>query len=111
MTRPFFYPSQLPARLDLPCERLSDACRYATPELVGCDPRALCRRPELGPLDLSICHPAQAAIRARNYVFAADEIRVVQQPLSNELRVLDELRRAVAENAGHENLACRQLDR
>ena len=51
---------------------------------------------------------AEAAIRAGNDVFAADDRRVPQNAVGDELRVFDKVG-SVADDARHQHLARRQL--
>ena len=51
---------------------------------------------------------AEAAIRAGNHILTADDRRVPQDAVSDELRVFDKVG-GMADDAGHQHLARRQL--
>jgi len=51
----------------------------------------------------------EAAVRARDNVLPADEVGVLHDALGHQLRMLHELGHGI-DDAGHEDLALRQLD-
>src|SRR5262245_10140977 len=75
--------------------------RPRTPELLGSDPRALGHRLELGPGDLRlhlVDRPRErheSTVGARDHPLAPDDLGVANEPLSDQLRVLDEVGRRV----------------
>src|SRR5437867_3552596 len=85
------------------------------PELLRRQPRALGHRLELGPGDLGldlIDRPGErrhAAVGAGDHALAPDDLRVADDPLRHQLRVLDEVGRGV-EHAGDDQTVVRQLD-
>src|SRR3972149_2428129 len=85
----------------------------SAPQLLRRDAGALRHRRELRPDDLRVADaaaaPAGAAAGAGEAFPAADDAGVAPEPLGDELRVLDEVA-VVADDAGHERLAGRQLD-
>src|SRR6266849_4274323 len=83
--------------------------RSATPELPGRQSGAFHERFELGPRDLRVTDPRpEAAVRPGDHVLASDQTGVPDDPLGDELRVLDEIAR-VADHAGDQDLAVRKL--
>src|SRR5829696_1928017 len=78
------------------------------PETLGRETRALGAGAEFGPLDARVGYALQAAVRARDDVLFADNLRVAHEALRHGLRVLDELTRGVAEDARHDDLAVGQ---
>jgi hypothetical protein len=63
---------------------------------------------QLGPGKVGMDPAAEAAIRAGNDVFAADDHRLPQNAVGDELRVFDKVG-SVADDARHQHLARRQL--
>src|SRR5687767_15212450 len=79
------------------------------PELVRGEPRALCQTGQLRPDDVGVhgrlADPgAEPAIGPGDDVLATDQPRVAADPLGDQLRVLDEVRRRI-EDAGDDELA------
>src|SRR5881397_1336106 len=86
------------------------AADSAAPELPCGEPGAFHEGFELRPRDLGVADARpEAAVRARDHVLAPDQAGVPHDPLGDELRVLDEVA-GVADHAGDEDLAARQLD-
>src|SRR2546428_9516493 len=92
---------------------LSDTGVRSLPEHVAGPPRPFGEGLELGPGDRRM-HPrlragnrAEAAIGAGHHVFTADHLRVADNPLGDEVWVLDKIRDRV-DDAGDEHLALRQ---
>src|SRR5215470_17217915 len=71
------------------------------PELLGGQPRALGHRLELGPRDLGLDdvdgprEGREAAVGPRDHALAADDLGVADEPLGDQLGVLDEVGRRV----------------
>jgi hypothetical protein len=62
---------------------------------------------EFRPADRTMANPrTDAAVRPGDHVFTAQEVRVPDQTLDNQLRVLDEIGGMTA-HAGHQRFACR----
>src|SRR5262249_16863629 len=81
----------------------------ARPELLAGDASALSQCFQLRPDDFLVANPRPAAaVCAGLYVFSADPLRVVDQTLGDQLRVLDKIG-GVRNDAGHQHLARRQL--
>src|SRR6201999_1019516 len=83
--------------------------RTSAPEAIGGDPRALGQRRELGPADLRVDLlggglRGEAAVVADHHVLPANEFRVLDGELGDQLGVLDPVR-AVAQHAGDDHLA------
>ena len=66
------------------------------------------KRAQLGPGKIGVDAAAEAAIRAGNNVLTADDRRVPQDAVGDELRVLDKVG-SVAHDPRHQHLARRQL--
>jgi diguanylate cyclase (GGDEF)-like protein/PAS domain S-box-containing protein len=76
------------------CEMFNPACQNSAPELGAGDSGPVDHGAELGEDDIGVDHGgpgegAETAVGAGDDVFAADELGIADQPLSNELRVLD----------------------
>ena len=84
-------------------------CTALPPQPLRREPRALDQRAELGPGDLGVHAAAEAAVGAGDDVLAADRAGEAHDALGDELRVLDQVG-GVADHAGHQHLAVRQLD-
>src|SRR5581483_5053963 len=105
---------------DMPCTPMP-VCPYAPkgrwagkgvlpPQLLGCDGTALHHRLELRPGDLRVSHArAQAAVRPRDDVLASNQLRVADEAVGDEPRVLQHVRR-VADDARHQGAARGQLE-
>jgi hypothetical protein len=79
------------------------------PELAAGEGGALRQRFELRPGDLRVDAPAETAVRRCYDAFPADEVGEAQDPLGDELRVLDDIS-GVADDAGQDQLVVRQFD-
>ena len=85
------------------------------PENGGCQPGALDHGFELGPGDSGVDHwvqrgsGAEPAVGSRHHVLAANHLCIANDPLLDQLGVLDEVGRGV-EHPGYQHLAARQLD-
>src|SRR5262249_10545618 len=77
--------------------------------IAGTDCGAFAQRLELGPTDLRVHTVAHAAVRAGDDVLFAHALRVLDDAVRHQLRVLHHVA-AVAADAGDEDLAIRQLD-
>src|SRR5262245_2997792 len=85
----------------------------SAPQSLAGEARALRERLELCPHDRGVDAPVEralreAAIRSRQYILAADEPRVADDALGDELGMLDHVG-GVADDPGHEQLADGQL--
>src|SRR5438046_1059948 len=78
------------------------------PELPGGEGGAFGEDLELRPAELRVEAAPEAAVGPGDDVFAPDEAGVVDQPVGDELRVLEGISR-MTDDAGHENLALREL--
>src|SRR5207244_11917354 len=80
------------------------------PELLRCDACSLGHRRELRPGDLAIPDArSDAAVRAGDYVLLTDQVRILDQSVRHQPRMLDDVG-GVANHTGHQRLASRQLD-
>jgi hypothetical protein len=66
------------------------------------------KRAQLGPSKVGVDPAAEAAIRGGNDVFAADDRRVAQDAVGDELRMLDKVG-GMADDTWHQHVARRQL--
>ena len=80
-----------------------------SPQRLRRQPRALDQGAELGPGDLGVHAPAEAAVGAGDDILAADRAGKPHDPLGHQLRMLDQIGR-VADHARQDHLAVRQLD-
>jgi len=80
------------------------------PERATRDPRPIYERLQLRPRDLRMRAPAEAAVRARDHVLAADAFREASDALRDELRVLDDVRR-VRDTAWDQDLSLQGASR
>src|SRR5262245_6302089 len=86
-----------------------DPPSLARPELLAGDASALSQCLQLRPNNFLVANPRpNAAVGAGLYIFSADTLRVVDQTLGDQLRVLDKIG-GVRNDAGHQHLARRQL--
>src|SRR6185312_11558508 len=84
----------------------SAACGSA-PERAACQLCALAQRLELGPGDLRMDAAAQAAIRAGDDALAPDRLRIGDDPVGDQLGMLDHIGR-MTDDAGDQQLAVRK---
>src|SRR5262249_125897 len=82
----------------------------ATPEFLRCEPGSVDQRAQLGPGEVGVNPAAEAAIGAGNDILATDDRGIAKDSIGDQLRVLDQVGR-VTDDAGHQHLAGRQLDR
>src|SRR6516165_1616361 len=78
------------------------------PKRLRGEARAFGERSQLAPDEIGMDAAAEAAIGAGNDVFAAGDCGVTQDTVGDQLRVLDEVG-GMADDAGHQHLARRQL--
>src|ERR1700737_1280050 len=79
-------------------------------ELAARNPRPLDPCFELGPGDLRMRAPAEAAIGSGHDILSADALGETHEALRDQLGMLDGISR-VADDAGHQDLARGELDR
>src|SRR5215471_147672 len=82
--------------------------RSTGPKRLRGEASAFDERAQLGPDEVGMDAAAEAAIGAGDDVFAAGDCGVTQDPVGDELRVLDEVR-GMADDTRHQHLARRQF--